>query len=89
MRKIVRYKNLLIAAKNKPHKTHEERQVVGTLYISSVQCSKDRRKTVRILSEMYAYMLICLLEDGNKEQALIAQKLLLKMLRCTNRRAVI
>lgn len=86
MRKIVRYKNLLTAAKNKPHQTQEERQVVGSLYINRVQCSKDRLKTARILSEMYAYMLICLLEDGNKEQALIAQKLLLKMVRCTNRR---
>lgn len=89
MCKIVRYKNLLATAKNKPHSTSQERQVVGTHYISRVQCSKDRIKTARILSEMYAYMLICLLEDGNKEQALIAQKLLIKMLRCTNRREVI
>lgn len=89
MRKIVRYKNLLTMAKNKPHSTHEERQVVGTLYITRVQCSKDRLKTARILSEMYAYMLICLLEDGNKEQAILAQKLLIKMLRFTNRRAAI
>ena len=89
MRKIVRYKNLLATAKNKPHSTSEERKVVGTLYITRVQCSKDRLKTARILSEMYAYMLIFLLEDGDKEQALIAQKLLLKMLRCANRRVVI
>lgn len=89
MRKILRYKNLLIAAKNKPHSTHEERQVVGTLYITRVQRSKDRLKTARILSEMYAYMLICLLQDGNREQALIAQKLLIKMLRFSNRREVI
>lgn len=86
MRKIVRYKNLLTVAKNEPHSTHEERQVAGALYISRVQCSKDRLKTARILAEMYAYMLICLLQDGNKEQALIAQKLLIKMLRCTNRK---
>lgn len=89
MLKIVRYKNLLTMAKNKPHSTQEERQVVVTLYISHVQCSKDRLKTARILSEMYSYMMVCLLEDGNKEQALIAQKLLIKMLRYANRREVI
>lgn len=89
MRRTIRYKSLLSRARNKPHTTHEERQVVGTFYISRVQCSKDRLKTARILSEMYAYMLICLLEDGNKEQALIAQKLLIKMIRFTNRRAAI
>lgn len=86
--KIIKYRPLFNEARQKPHITTEERQVVTALHMEKIKGLMTNKKVAQEMAKFYAYCVICLLNDANHEQAMIAFKLMIKMVRYGNPKEV-
>lgn len=80
----INYKQLFDEARKKPHSTPEERQVVTALHMEKIKGLMNNKKVAQEMAKFYAYCVACLLNDANYNQALIAFKLMIKMVRYGN-----
>lgn len=86
--KTIKYIPLFNEARQKPHTTPEERQVVTALHMAKIKDLMNNKKVAQEMAKFYAYCVVCLLNDANYEQALIAFKLMIKMVRYGNTKEV-
>ena len=82
--KTIKYRPLFNEARQKPHTTPEERQVVTALHMEKTKGLMNNKKVAQEMAKFYAYCVVSLLYDANHEQALIAFKLMVKMVRYGN-----
>lgn len=86
--KTIKYKLLFNEARSTPHSTQEERQVCASLHMAKTKGLMNNKKVAQQMAKFYAYCVVCLLNDANYEQALIAFKLMIKMVRYGNTKEV-
>lgn len=86
--KTIKYSLLFNKARQKPHSTQEERQVVTALHMAKIKGLMNNKKVAQEMAKFYAYCVVSLLYDANYEQALIAFKLMVKMVRYGNTKEV-